>query len=95
MKEKKEMLTHQKVKDLLIPYFKGKDEISLAFLFGSRVKDVFCLESDVDIAIFNLFLDLILETSSEAQDLIEFNLDTYRKKDGYRKRRQREISAYH
>lgn len=118
-------------------YFEQKDEVIMAFLFGSYVSGKYCSESDIDIAIFiknedneierdiqnniewllrknveivnlsraratlawnilrkgiplvikdrKLYIDFLLEVSNEAEDFIDFNLDTWRRKYGIRK----------
>lgn len=49
-------MERQKDKEKIIPklrqYFEKKEEISMAFLFGSWTKGQECIESDIDIALY-------------------------------------------
>ena len=47
-----EELNKDKIVELLKPYFEKRDDIVMAFLFGSWARGVHCEESDIDIAIY-------------------------------------------
>jgi len=133
------MLTKKIIIDKTKGYLAKKDEILMAFLFGSRASDKACSQSDIDLALFlkeedpqiegkiwndlegilqeeidliilnrapstlswsilrkgipllikdrKGYLDFFLNISQEAEDFIEFNLDTWRRKEEYGKRR--------
>lgn len=49
---KMEELNKDKIVEKLKPYFKKRDDIVMAFLFGSWARGVHCEESDIDIAIY-------------------------------------------
>jgi len=120
----------ENIKTKLVNFFKDKDFISIAYLFGSYAKNKQCTESDIDIIVHttnkeklpklnlelerllkinldlllfeeapasviwsairkgvplkikdrNLFLDLMLSASREAEEFYNFNLDTFIKK---------------
>lgn len=126
----------KRILDITRSYFNQKEEIIIAFLFGSYAFGAQCLESDVDIALYvkdvdndieveiqnslerllgkevdliilsraratlswnilrkgiplviknrGIYLDFLLEVSREAQDFLDFNLDTWRRKYGVR-----------
>jgi len=122
---------HNGIETRLKEFFKDKEYIPIAYLFGSYAKDKECEESDIDIAIYiqdkdklpklwlelerlininvdlvlinsapaslvwsairrgiplkikdrRLFLSIMLNASREAEDFLDFNLDTFFKKE--------------
>jgi predicted nucleotidyltransferase len=68
----------QEIADKLKSFFADKNNVSMAFLFGSAAADRLIPESDVDVAVWlngNYTLDDVNKLQSEIADMVKRNID--------------------